>query len=99
MTGKSVQRVTRFTAEERARNKQVRERFDRDKPSLEDLVGSGEYNQPVLNGQFLALQRLLFLLKKAREKNGQSLTDIARQTGLGKAALSRLENGQKINPT
>jgi transcriptional regulator with XRE-family HTH domain len=42
---------------------------------------------------------LLHELKKAREETGLSLAQIAKRSGIDKAALSRLENGRHDNPT
>jgi DNA-binding XRE family transcriptional regulator len=88
-----------WTPEDRARHKAIRERFERDQPSLEELTASGEFNKSVLNGMYFALRQIVAALKAAREEAGLSLADVARCSGLGKAALSRLENGQQINPT
>lgn len=88
-----------WTAADRARHRALREKFDKWKPSLEELVATGEYNKPVLNAQYFALTFLMHKLKKLREHEGKSLRDIAKETGIGKSALSRLETGQRINPT
>ncbi|HYV35752.1 MAG TPA: helix-turn-helix transcriptional regulator [Gemmataceae bacterium] len=87
-----------WTPEDRARHKAIREQF-KNCPSIDDLLASGEYTQPVLTGVYFALQSFVGKLKKAREAAGMSLEDIARVSGIGKAALSRLENGQQVNPT
>ena len=41
----------------------------------------------------------VLLLKRERETRGLSLADVAGRSGIDKAALSRLENGQQPNPT
>jgi transcriptional regulator with XRE-family HTH domain len=87
------------TAEDLARYKAIRERFQREKPSLEDLVSSGEYNEPLPMGEYLSIRQAVFALKKAREAAGLSLADVAERTGIDKAALSRIETGQHPNPT
>jgi ribosome-binding protein aMBF1 (putative translation factor) len=38
-------------------------------------------------------------LRREREARGLSLADVADRSGIDKAALSRLENGQQPNPT
>ncbi|MGH7224560.1 MAG: helix-turn-helix domain-containing protein [Gemmataceae bacterium] len=95
-TGKP-QRVR--TAEEIARHKAIRERFQTEKPSLEQLVESGEYNEPLPMGEYLSIRQAVFALKKAREAAGLSLADVAERCAIDKAALSRIESGQNINPT
>jgi DNA-binding XRE family transcriptional regulator len=46
----------------------------------------------------LSLQALRPHLRQLREAAGLSLADLAEQTGMDKAALSRLENGHVANP-
>src|SRR3954471_8935469 len=87
------------TAEDLARYKAIRERFQQEKPSLEDLVSSGEYNEPLPMGEHLSIRQAVFALRKARERAGLSLADVAESTGIDKAALSRIETGQHPNPT
>src|SRR5262249_17465843 len=77
----------------------IRERFQKEKPSLEQLVASGEYNEPLPLGEHLSIRQAVFALKKAREAAGLSLADVAERTGIDKAALSRIETGQNRNPT
>ena len=81
------------------RLKAIRERFQREKPSLEGLVASGEYNDPVPMGELLSIRQAVFALRKAREEAGLTLADVAERTGIDKAALSRIETGQHLNPT
>ena len=40
------------TEEEKARLKAVRERFQREKPTSEQLVASGEYNPPIRQSEY-----------------------------------------------
>jgi ribosome-binding protein aMBF1 (putative translation factor) len=43
--------------------------------------------------------RFILELRREREARGLSLADVAERSGIDKAALSRLENGQQLNPT
>src|SRR5205807_2275675 len=45
------------------------------------------------------LHRLLMQLKAAREEKGLSLSDLTELTGMDRSALSKLETGQRANPT
>ena len=85
--------------EELARLQEVRRRFQEEKPSLDDLVESGEYNEPVPHGEYLAVRQAAAALRKAREEAGLTLAEAAKRSGIDKGALSRLENGQQLNPT
>jgi ribosome-binding protein aMBF1 (putative translation factor) len=46
-----------------------------------------------------SIKGFLAALRGEREARGLSLSDLAERTGIDKAALSRLENGQQVNPT
>ena len=45
------------------------------------------------------LHELLMQLKAAREAKGLSLSDVTELTGMDRSALSKLETGQRANPT
>lgn len=84
--------------QEVARVRALREKFQREKPTLEMLQASGEYDV-VRQGDYFDFLRALSELKLARERKKLSLAEVARRSGIDKAALSRLENGQNANPT
>lgn len=87
------------TPEELARIKAAREKLQRERPSLDDLIASGDAETIMPQGEYFDLVRLLASLKGIRETAGLSLSDIATRTGMDRAAISRLENGQVNNPT
>lgn len=87
------------TPEEKARLKAIRERFQKKKPSLDELVASGEYTPPIRQSEYWELMKTAAALKKAREEAGISLRQMARRMSMDVAALSRLENGVNSNPT
>src|SRR5438105_952543 len=91
-----IHRKTERTPEEKARLQAIRERFQREKPSLEDLVASGDYDGPVPQEAYLELRRVLHALRSERQRQGLSLADVAARSGIDKAALSRLETGKQI---
>lgn len=45
------------------------------------------------------LQELCEQLKAARERKGLSLADLSEMTGMDRSAISKLESGQRPNPT
>lgn len=45
------------------------------------------------------LQELLLQLKASREAKGLSLSDMNQLTGMDRSAISKLETGQRTNPT
>ncbi|OAI38733.1 hypothetical protein AYO40_06445 [Planctomycetaceae bacterium SCGC AG-212-D15] len=99
MAFKHVHRKIERTPEERARLKEIREKFQRDKPTLAQLVASGEYTEPIPTAQYFELKQILAQLRMLREEAGLSLTAVAERSGIDKSALSRLENGHQPNPT
>ncbi|HEY7428564.1 MAG TPA: helix-turn-helix transcriptional regulator [Gemmataceae bacterium] len=99
MTIKRVQKNMNWTAKEKARHAAIRERF-RNKPSIEELVASGELSgEPMPLGDYLSVCQAVAALKKAREAAGLSLADVSARCGIDRAQLSRIENGQHMNPT
>jgi transcriptional regulator with XRE-family HTH domain len=99
MAAKRLHLKLERTLEEKARIKEIRERFQRERPTIDELVASGEYNEPIPQGAYLELRRLMHELRKERERQGLSLADVAKRSDIDKAALSRLETGRQINPT
>jgi DNA-binding XRE family transcriptional regulator len=91
--------VSTRSEEERARERVARERFQAERPSLQQLIDSGDADPPIRLGVYTEFRLLLRALKEAREAAGLSLADVAARSGIDKAALSRLENGVSDNPT
>lgn len=89
---KRIVRERRLTPEEAAKYKRIREQLDEELP---DLVARHDEWLAVLDD----LQGLLRELKAAREAKGLSLADLTRITGMDRSALSKLETGQRPNPT
>jgi DNA-binding XRE family transcriptional regulator len=87
------------TVEQKKREKEIHERFLREQPTLEELVASGEYSEPISQADFWELRDALIALKKCREAAGVTLSLLAERTGIDRAALSRLESGVQDNPT
>ncbi len=89
---KRVIRDRRLTPEEVERYRKIRKRIDEELPELID-----RHHQ-----RFAALDQLQVLLdelRKAREGLGLSLADVTERTGMDRSALSKLETGQRPNPT
>ena len=94
-----IPRKTAQSPEEKARLRAIRERFQTAHPSLDELVASGEYSEPVKHGMTLDAMHIAALLKQAREEAHLSLADVAERCGLDRAAISQLENGLYDNTT
>jgi ribosome-binding protein aMBF1 (putative translation factor) len=88
-----IHRRLPWTPEDRRRHQETRERFQRERPSLEQLIASGEYTPPIPQGVYLEILRLSADLRRLREASGLSLSELAGRTGLDAAVWQRLESG------
>ena len=90
---KRITRDRRLTPEEIAKYKQVRAQVDAELPELvERHLERGAALDRLLQDVFTEL-------KAAREEKGLSLADLTDLTGMDRSALSKLETGQRSNPT
>ncbi len=94
-----VHRKIDRTPEEAARLKADRERYQREKPSPEQLLAEGGHASFVPLGELLSLHQLAACFKQERLRQNLTLRDMEERTGIAEATLSRLENGRTENPT
>ena len=87
------------TPEQEAAERAVRDQFQKERPSLQELVASGDIAQVFTMGEYWELRKTFAALKSLRERQGLSVTDVAERTGLDGDLISRLESGQIDNPT
>jgi DNA-binding Xre family transcriptional regulator len=99
MTIKRITRRADRTPEEKARLRADRQRYQRDKPTVEQLLAEGGHADTMPLGEFLTLQELLFQLRRERERQQLTLAEMEARTGIDQAALSRLETGKQVNTT
>jgi hypothetical protein len=85
--------------EERARIQAIRERFQSERPTHEDLIASGEYEGPIPQDALISYFAAMAKLKSERQRQGLTLSDVSDRSGLDIGLLSRLENGKVVNPT
>ena len=85
-------RNRRLTPEEAAKYKAIREQIEQELP---DLIARHQERMTALD----QLDGLLKQLRAAREEQGLSLAELTRLTGMDRSALSKLETGQRPNPT
>lgn len=85
-------RNRRQTQEEAAKYQAVREQVAEELP---ELVARHEERMASLD----QLGTLLAQLRAAREAKGLSLADVTELTGMDRSAVSKLETGQRANPT
>jgi DNA-binding phage protein len=89
---KRITRDRRLTPEEAAKYGAIREQVAAELPELIER----HYERMAALDQ---LGELVAQLKAAREAKGLSLSDVEQLTGMDRSALSKLENGQRANPT
>ena len=89
---KRIIRSRRLTPEEVAKYKTIREQVEQELPELI----ARHHARLGLQDQ---LQELLKELRTVREAKGLSLADLTELTGMDRSALSKLETGQRPNPT
>jgi hypothetical protein len=101
MKGKRIFRANRKTPQERAREQGLRRQLQKEKPSLEDLVRSGECDPDAIMtmGMYFDIQTALQGLRRERQHAGLTIAEVAERSGLDRAIVSRLENGKQDNPT
>src|SRR5882724_13442966 len=89
MKTRRVFRASQKTPAERAREHELREELQRKKPSLEDLVREGDCDADALMtmGMYFGIQSALQALKRDRQKNGLSISDVAERSGLDRAVV------------
>jgi DNA-binding XRE family transcriptional regulator len=91
----TMKRITRnrpLTSEEAAKYKAARAQVAGELP---DLIARHHERMVALD----QLDELLKQLKTSREAKGLSLADLTELTGMDRSALSKLERGQRPNPT
>jgi ribosome-binding protein aMBF1 (putative translation factor) len=101
LTPEQAQRVEAIRArhrapEARAEEVRVREALEREYRETGTLKTTGD---GTTMGDLVAFRRFVMSLRRERERLGLSLADVAERAKIDKAALSRLENGQQLNPT
>jgi predicted transcriptional regulator len=101
MTARRSFRANRKSAADRTRERALRERLQRERPSLDDLVRQGECEPDAVMtmGMYFDVQQAIQALKRDRERQGLSIRDVAERSGIDRAVVSRLENGKQDNPT
>ena len=96
---KHVHRKSQRTAKATARLRADRDRYQRDRPTPEQLLAEGGHNEFVPLGELMFLHQVMSSLKKERERQGLTLADVAKRSGIDQGALSKLETGTHANPT
>jgi DNA-binding XRE family transcriptional regulator len=81
-----------LTSDQAAKYQAIRGQIHQELPAL---IARHEERMAALD----QIEPLLQQLKATREAKGLSLADLTELTGMDRSAISKLENGQRINPT
>jgi DNA-binding phage protein len=92
-------RASTRTAAETARLRADRERYQRDKPTPEQLLAEGGHASFMTMGEYMFLRDVMGQLRKERVRQGVTLAQLSKRTKIDQAALSRLETRSHGNPT
>jgi hypothetical protein len=96
---KHIYRKSPRTPREAKKLRADRERYQRDKPTPEQLLAEGGHQEFVPLGELIFLHQIMASLKRERERQGLTLADMSDRTRIDQAALSKLETGSHGNPT
>jgi Helix-turn-helix len=97
MAKRQAKRIRReLSPEEKRRWQRAREETDREK---EEILAKGRKIKSARGRVEVAVRDVLKMLKAERLGQGLSLSDVEERSGIGRAALSRLENETEPNPT
>ena len=89
---KRITRKRRLRPDEAVRYRAIRRRVDDELPAL---LGRHQERMGVRD----QVRALADQLKTARQEKGLSLADLTELTGMDRSAISKLETGQRSNPT
>ena len=92
MKFRHITRNRRLTPDEVAKYQAVREQVEKELP---ELIARHHQRMEARD----ELESVLNELRTMREARGLSLADLSERTGMDRSALSKLESGQRPNPT
>lgn len=84
------------TDEERRRMRSIRRRIEQEKP---EIFAKGRALKRAHDEALVQLKETFRLLHVERKAQGLSLAELRDRCGIGRSALSRLENDPRTNPT
>lgn len=96
---KMTQRKNVMSREKRAEIAATRDWFQREKPTMAQLLASGDYVGPIEPDSYRLTREIAGQLRALREERQISLDELATRSGLDKSTVSRLETGGLENPT
>jgi len=95
----STRQTTKRSSIAHRRELALRKRFQEEKPTLDELLASGDYDGPVEAADAWPVDHVLSHFKRLREQAGLTQRELAKSIGMDTTALSRLESGRQPNVT
>src|SRR2546422_10810100 len=89
---KQIIRDRNLTPAEAEKYRRVRQQIEFEKPEIIRRVNAERAAET-------ELLRIFGVLKEIRNEKGLSLADLTEATGIDRASISKLESGQRANPT
>ena len=99
MSVRRVHQKSERTPEQLSELRAVRAHYQQEKPSEEDVLAESEQDAVLPLGEVILLREIFTQLRRERERQNLTLAEMELRTGIGQAALSRLETGKAANPT
>ena len=97
MAKRQAKRIHReLTPEEKQRWNRANAEAESEK---EEILAKARRIKAARNRVNVAVRKAMKVLRRERQAQGLSLSDVEKRTGIGRAALSRLENETELNPT
>lgn len=96
MKAKRLTQATKRTPEEAARLKAIRDRYQAEKPTPDQIAGDRDL---LTMGEYMEARVILHEIRKERERQNITLAELSERTGIDQGSLSKLESGKAENPT
>jgi len=91
---KRIFRSREQTPQQQAEERAVRERFQREKPSLEKLIADGDAAFVTTVGEYCDWLKTVGRLQHMREQQGLSVEEISRRVGIDATTIRQIEGGE-----
>jgi len=99
MESRRIHRRIERTPEEQDELRRIRDDYQSRRPSMEELLASGDVTEFVPLGEYLSLRSTMLALREQRERRGLTVTNVAERSGMNESRIAELESGVQTNPT
>jgi len=99
MSVRRVYQKTSRTPEQQGELQAIREKYQSEKPSLEQALAESGDAAALPLGDVILIHAIMTAIKRERERIGMTLAQVEAATEIDQATLSKLESGKHGNPT